>query len=163
RARRGEGGRLRCEPERLRPDARRDRLRLGDRRLHWDHGAGAGAARARGGPSLAVLPPERARRLRERAARDLARDPRAQSRAWLRWVEELEAARPRGAKVYAEVLGYGASNDAYHMAAPEPAAIGVGEMMRAALERAGIEPKRVGYINAHGTSTPLGDAAETKA
>jgi 3-oxoacyl-[acyl-carrier-protein] synthase II len=78
-------------------------------------------------------------------------------------LEELEAARARGATVYAEVLGYGASNDAYHMAAPEPAAIGVGEMMRAALDRAGVEPERVGYINAHGTSTPLGDAAETKA
>ena len=78
-------------------------------------------------------------------------------------LEELGAARARGATIYAEVLGYGASNDAYHMAAPEPAAIGVGEMMRAALERAGVEPERVGYINAHGTSTPLGDAAETKA
>jgi 3-oxoacyl-[acyl-carrier-protein] synthase II len=78
-------------------------------------------------------------------------------------LEELEAARVRGAKVYAEVLGYGTSNDAYHMAAPEPEAVGVAEMMRSALERAGVEPERVGYINAHGTSTPLGDAAETKA
>jgi 3-oxoacyl-[acyl-carrier-protein] synthase II len=78
-------------------------------------------------------------------------------------LEELEAARARGAKVYAEVLGYGTSNDAYHMAAPEPAAVGVADMMRVALERAQVEPERVGYINAHGTSTPLGDAAETKA
>jgi 3-oxoacyl-[acyl-carrier-protein] synthase II len=78
-------------------------------------------------------------------------------------LEELEAARARGATVYAEVLGYGTSNDAYHMAAPEPEAVGVAEMMRTALERAEVEPERVGYINAHGTSTPLGDAAETKA
>jgi 3-oxoacyl-[acyl-carrier-protein] synthase II len=61
------------------------------------------------------------------------------------------------------VLGHGASNDAYHMAAPDPQSIGVSEMMRAALERSGVDPKRVDYINAHGTSTPLGDAAETKA
>src|SRR3954464_8544350 len=78
-------------------------------------------------------------------------------------LEELEAARARGATIYAEVLAYGTSNDAHHMAQPEPEAIGVGEMMRAALRRAGLNPEDVGYINAHGTSTPLGDAAETKA
>jgi beta-ketoacyl-acyl-carrier-protein synthase II len=78
-------------------------------------------------------------------------------------LEELGAARARGATVYAEVLGYGASNDAHHMAQPEPEAIGVAEMMRVALRRADVEPERVGYINAHGTSTPLGDLAETKA
>jgi 3-oxoacyl-[acyl-carrier-protein] synthase II len=78
-------------------------------------------------------------------------------------LEELEKAQARGAQIYAEVLGYGTSNDAYHMAAPEPEAIGVAVMMRSALDRAGIEPQRVGYVNAHGTSTPLGDAAETKA
>jgi 3-oxoacyl-[acyl-carrier-protein] synthase II len=78
-------------------------------------------------------------------------------------LEELEAARARGARIYAEILGYGASNDAHHMAQPEPDAVGVAEMMRAALRRADIEPGRVGYINAHGTSTPLGDLAETKA
>jgi len=78
-------------------------------------------------------------------------------------LEELEAARARGATVYAEILGYGASNDAYHLAQPEPEATGVAEMMRQALRRANVEPERVGYINAHGTSTPLGDAAETRA
>src|SRR5205823_6313211 len=78
-------------------------------------------------------------------------------------VEELERARARGATVYAEVLGYGASNDAHHMAQPDPESVGVAEMMRAALERTGVEPAGVGYINAHGTSTPQGDLAETKA
>jgi 3-oxoacyl-[acyl-carrier-protein] synthase II len=78
-------------------------------------------------------------------------------------LEELDAARKRGARIYAEVLGYGGSNDAHHMAQPEPEATGVADMMRNALRRANVEPKRVGYINAHGTSTPLGDLAETKA
>jgi len=78
-------------------------------------------------------------------------------------LEDFEAAQARGARVYAEVLGYGASNDAHHMAQPEPEAVGVADMMRAALQRSGVEPDRVGYINAHGTSTPLGDLAETKA
>jgi 3-oxoacyl-[acyl-carrier-protein] synthase II len=78
-------------------------------------------------------------------------------------LEELEAAQKRGAQVYAEVLGYGASNDAHHMAQPEPEATGVAEMMRLALQNANVELGQVGYINAHGTSTPLGDLAETKA
>jgi 3-oxoacyl-[acyl-carrier-protein] synthase II len=78
-------------------------------------------------------------------------------------LEPLEEAERRGASIYAELLGYGASNDAHHMAQPEPEATGVAAMMTAALERAGVEPERVGYINAHGTSTPQGDAAETRA
>ena len=78
-------------------------------------------------------------------------------------LEDLDAAKKRGARIYAEVLSYGASNDAYHMAAPDPDSVGVVEMMRNALERGGVAPEDVDYINAHGTSTPLGDAAETKA
>ena len=78
-------------------------------------------------------------------------------------LERFDDAEERGAEIYAEVLGYGASNDGHHMAQPEPEATGVAAMMTAALERAGVEPERVGYINAHGTSTPLGDAAETRA
>ncbi len=78
-------------------------------------------------------------------------------------VEELEAAQKRGATIYAEILGYGASNDAHHMAQPDPDFVGVAEMMRRALAGAGVAPEQVGYINAHGTSTPLGDLAETNA
>src|SRR6476469_980891 len=63
-------------------------------------------------------------------------------------LEELEAAQARGARVYAEVLGYGGSNDAHHLAQPDPESVGVAEMMHAALGRAGVDPARVGYINA---------------
>jgi 3-oxoacyl-[acyl-carrier-protein] synthase II len=78
-------------------------------------------------------------------------------------LEDWDYAERRGATIYAEVLGYGASNDAHNLAQPEPEAIGVATMMRRALERSGVAPERVGYVNAHGTATPLGDAAETKA
>ena len=78
-------------------------------------------------------------------------------------LEDLEAAQRRGARVYAEILSYGASNDAHHMAQPDPDSVGVSEMMHRALNRAGIEPEQVDYINAHGPSTPLGDLAETNA
>jgi 3-oxoacyl-[acyl-carrier-protein] synthase II len=78
-------------------------------------------------------------------------------------LEELERAVARGARIYAEVLGYGTSNDAHHMAQPDPGSVGVAEMMRAALKSTGVDRERVGYINAHGTSTPYNDKAETQA
>jgi 3-oxoacyl-[acyl-carrier-protein] synthase II len=78
-------------------------------------------------------------------------------------LEDLDKARSRGARIYAEVLAYGASNDAHHMLQPDPESVGVADMMRSALARAGVTPDEVDYINAHGTGTPLGDVAETKA
>jgi 3-oxoacyl-[acyl-carrier-protein] synthase II len=78
-------------------------------------------------------------------------------------LEELEHAKARGASVIAEVIGYGSSSDAFHMAAPAERGEGNQRAMRAALERAGIGPEEVDYINAHGTSTPLNDRYETNA
>ena len=78
-------------------------------------------------------------------------------------IEELQHALRRGAKIYAELVGYGMSADAYHMTAPEPEGLGAIASMRLALEAARLKPEDVDYINAHGTSTPMGDAAETRA
>jgi 3-oxoacyl-[acyl-carrier-protein] synthase II len=78
-------------------------------------------------------------------------------------VEELEQALARGARIYCEVIGYGASNDAHHMATPHPESVGVIQMMRDAIERTGLVPEDIDYINAHGTSTPYNDSAETLA
>jgi 3-oxoacyl-[acyl-carrier-protein] synthase II len=78
-------------------------------------------------------------------------------------LEELSSARKRGARIYAEVIGYGLTSDAYHMAAPPPGHAGAARCMKAALSDAGIEPAEVDYINAHGTSTPLNDRYETDA
>jgi len=78
-------------------------------------------------------------------------------------MEELSSARQRGARIYAEVIGYGLTSDAYHLAAPPPGHDGAARSMKAALADAGIDPADVDYINAHGTSTPLNDKYETEA
>lgn len=79
------------------------------------------------------------------------------------FLEDFESAKERGAKIYGEIVGYGASCDAFHMTAPQEDGAGMAQAMKAAIRDAGLKPEQIDHINAHGTSTPLNDLCETRA
>jgi len=83
--------------------------------------------------------------------------------AGIMMLEELEAAKARGARIYCELAGYGVSADAYHLTSPQPEGHGASNCMNMALKHAKLNPEEVDYVNAHGTSTPVGDVCETLA
>jgi 3-oxoacyl-[acyl-carrier-protein] synthase II len=101
----------------------------------------------------------------ERASRPFDRDRNGfvlSEGAAMAVVESLDRARARGARIYAEIVGYATGSEAYHIAAPLPDGIGVAACMQAALDSAGVRPEEIDYVNAHATSTPLGDLNETQ-
>jgi 3-oxoacyl-[acyl-carrier-protein] synthase II len=130
-----------------------------------------------GGTEAAITPLGVAGFASARALSTRNEDPAAASRPWDRdrdgfvlgegagvvVLEEYERAKARGAHIYGELAGFGMSSDAYHMTLPPEGGDGARRCMQAALRDAGLNPEDVGYINAHGTSTPAGDRAETDA
>jgi 3-oxoacyl-[acyl-carrier-protein] synthase II len=130
-----------------------------------------------GGAEFATTPTALAGFIAAKAMSSRNDDPHAASRPWdagrdgfvlsngsgILVIEELEHARRRGANIHAEITGFGMSGDAYHITSPAEDGEGAIASMRNALADAGLSPDQVDYINAHGTSTPLGDVAETLA